>query len=105
MPKTTILSMMHLPNGRMLVGTRDGLYAGMNEGDFEKSILILPMRIPYGGSLRSCGMTMFLWIGTNDGLFRSTDPEYERFEQVHFDRIHSKDFSDPASRQNESPIE
>lgn len=92
-PKTTILSMIRLPNGTMLVGTRDGLFAWDDtKKKFQK-------KHPYPSNENTLwriftflSLDNVLWIGTNDGLFRSTDPDYERFEQVHFDRNTRKIF-------------
>lgn len=92
-PKTTILSMLHLPDGRMLAGTRDGFYVwNERRRSFER-------KHPYPSNENTLWriFTMVwhdgaLWIGTNDGLYRSDDPELERFEQVHFDPSTRKTF-------------
>ncbi|MFZ4619954.1 MAG: sensor histidine kinase [Bacteroidota bacterium] len=85
-PKTTVLSLTRIPNGTMLVGTRDGFFVWNEQKKrFDR-------KHPYPSNENTLWRIFTflylddaLWIGTNDGLYRTTDPNYERFEQIQFD--------------------
>jgi len=92
-PKTTIYSLFKDNEGKLLAGTRDGLYVWNTRLKQFEYKNIQPTSSIYHWRIYSfLEMDSTLWIGSSDGFFKSIGKTYERFEPIPFDTSLSKIF-------------
>ncbi|MCK9408513.1 MAG: two-component regulator propeller domain-containing protein [Bacteriovoracaceae bacterium] len=92
-PKTTIYSLFMDSEGTLLVGSREGLYVwNKRKKQFDHKNIYPSTPINHWRIYSFLPLDGALWIGTSDGMFRTTDKAYELFESIPFDSSESKIF-------------